>query len=293
MLQVRLGFLLFVLLLNSPACTMSVSPATSLHSPEHAVKAADAINASRASAVEIRVHGNMRNGTGFLITERHVVTAFHVIALDTPSPGGKRALSILPGLNVRLPDDEIVEADCVSQPTEVEPEPYQYDFAILKLRRSPRTTHRTLRLDESNDRPAVGDEIYFSGFPLAIKGLATHRGMVSGSDAARSQVFLQAALNKGNSGGAILTADGKIVGVISQREGSPSPTLQEIQRRIMAEEQRTDIQVRAITAGVDVRQVTRELIGTVDTYISTGIGYAVPIRFLRDYLDRHPNLLNK
>lgn len=45
--------------------------------------------------------------------------------------------------------------------------------------------------------------------------------------------------------------------------------------------------------GVDPLQSIKELIKTMDTYISTGIGYAISTRFLNTYIEKHPELLQK
>jgi hypothetical protein len=43
--------------------------------------------------------------------------------------------------------------------------------------------------------------------------------------------------------------------------------------------------------GVDPLQATKNIIQTLDQYISTGIGYARSIKFAREYLGKHPELL--
>ena len=256
------------------------------------ITATSIIDLSRSSAVEIMT-GSKRLGTGFLIGDTHVATAFHVVAVATPVPGGGSGVNIsyVPDLKLKLSDGEVLEGECVSPATDGEPTPYQHDFAVVRLRRSPKGKHKAVSLRDVNEKPPVGEEIYFSGYPLSTRGMVTHRGMVSGADDSATRIFLQAALNKGNSGGAVLTASGKAVGIISQREGEISQGLQEVQRQIREAEQRKDVQVRIEMRGIDPLQSTRDIIATLDRYISTGIGYAVSIKFLREYLSRHPEIL--
>jgi len=44
--------------------------------------------------------------------------------------------------------------------------------------------------------------------------------------------------------------------------------------------------------GVDHLQASKAIIQTLDMYISTGIGYARSIKFVRDYIAKNPLLRN-
>jgi hypothetical protein len=44
--------------------------------------------------------------------------------------------------------------------------------------------------------------------------------------------------------------------------------------------------------GVDPLQSTMAIVQTLDQYISTEIGYARSIRFVREYIEKNPKLLD-
>ena len=90
-----------------------------------------------------------------------------------------------------------------------------------------------------------------------------------------------------------MTTSEKVIGIINFREGEISQGLKEVQQKIKQAEEAKDAQTKISFSGVDPLQSTREIIGTLDRYISTGIGYAVSVKFLRTYLETHPDLLKK
>jgi S1-C subfamily serine protease len=89
-----------------------------------------------------------------------------------------------------------------------------------------------VELGSEQEAPKVGDEVVFSGYPLATPGMVTHRGMVSGFDATSSLIFVQASVNKGNSRGALLNSDGHVLGIVSMREGGISLGLGGLRKHI-------------------------------------------------------------
>ncbi len=259
--------------------------------PKGSSNSTSVIDLSRDSAVEIR-SGDRRLGTGFLISDHHVATAFHVIA-ETESTAKGVNISYSADLSIRLLGGEVIGAECVTLATDADPAPYKYDFAVLRLSRSPKSPHKAIKLADAREKPSVGQEILFSGYPLDTPGMVTHKGMVSGSDDSSNIIFLQTAINKGNSGGVVLTADGKPVGIISLREGGISKGLQDVQQRIKKMEEAKDVRTTIRMGAVDPIQSTRDIIATLDKYISTGIGYAISIKFLKIQLATHPEVLKK
>ncbi len=117
--------------------------------------------------------------------------------------------------------------------------------------------------------------------------MVTHRGMVSGFDGSSSLIFVQASINKGNSGGALLNNQGHVVGIVSMREGGISQGLKDLRVNI----DKTSSQGSVQMMGVDPLQSTKAIIQTLDQYISTGIGYAHSVKFAREYLGKNPELL--
>jgi PDZ domain/Trypsin-like peptidase domain len=312
---------------------------------------------SRDSTVEVLSNWGKLKGTGFLISDRHVVTAFHVAAslsvstqkgewisdLSSRRRGGA-AGSLLHGpdtgvrasmpmdLHVKMPDGEIVPAICITcffveaclttseirlddelLPNadvckQVDLAPLKYDFAILVLPIKPKTQHKAVWFLSGDERLNVGDEVIFSGYPLTTPGMLTHRGMISGIHESEDLISVQAAVNKGNSGGAVLNRHGEVIGMITMREGGISPALAKIKKELEAgprqlvslpqtlrnESNRGDhalVNLERIINALDQTLATQEFIETVDTYISTGIGYFRPFKFIRDYIASHPKVL--
>ena len=241
---------------------------------------------SRSSTVSVVSKAKNSKGTGFFIGEQHVATCFHVVA-KVSAEGNNLKWVVHPDIEVILPSGESIGATCVTIPTNQDSSPLMQDFAILHLKQKPTKAIRVLELAPVAISPSVGEEIVFSGFPLATPGMVTHRGMVSGYDDQKNILFLQAAINKGNSGGAVLNAAGAVIGIVSMREGGISKGLEELSEHIV----KSSTQGGVLLMGVDPLKATRDIIQTLDTYISTGIGYALSSKFLREYIARNPDVM--
>lgn len=225
-------------------------------------------------------------GTGFVIGDQLVATCFHVAAAITVN-GANVSFTPYSDLQVTFPSGEKIPATLVSVPTQTDLSPLTSDFALLKLSKKPSKAYSQVILGESTEFPQVGEEVVFSGYPLASPGMVTHRGMVSGHDDNVSVIFIQASINKGNSGGAVLNTEGHVVGIVSMREGGISKGLQDLQVNI----EKTSAEGSVKFMGVDPLQSTKAIIQTIDQYISTGIGYARSVRFIREYITKHPEQL--
>lgn len=135
-------------------------------------------------------------GSGVIIDDAgHIVTNNHVIA--------NAAI-----IKVRLADGRSVDARVVGRDPDT-------DLAVLaiKLAKLP-----VMTLGRS-DRLQVGDEVLAIGNPLGLQQSVTH-GIVSATDRkqlglATFENFIQtdAAINEGNSGGALIDAEGELVGI--------------------------------------------------------------------------------
>lgn len=241
---------------------------------------------SRASGVLLVSQGGNSKGSGAFIGDQQVLTCFHVVA--TLSVQGQNInWALHPDLQVTLPSGETIAGTVVSVPTQADPSPLVQDFAIVRLKAKPTKDYARLQLATEKEAPAVGDDVVFSGYPLATPGMVTHRGMVSGFDATSSLIFVQASVNKGNSGGALLNTQGHLIGIVSMREGGISQGLNDLRVQIDQNSSSGSVQIM----GVDPLQATRAIVETLDQYISTGIGYARSIRFARDYISKNPGLL--
>jgi len=135
-------------------------------------------------------------GSGVIVDDAgHIVTNNHVIANATV-------------IRVRLADGRSADAKVVGRDPDT-------DLAVL-----------TIKLDKvpvmtlgRSDRLQVGDEVLAIGNPLGLQQSVTH-GIVSATDRkqlglATFENFIQtdAAINEGNSGGALIDAAGELVGI--------------------------------------------------------------------------------
>lgn len=245
----------------------------------------DVITRSRAATTKISsVSGNSK-GTGFLIGRKHVATCFHVAARITQN-GGQIQWDIFQDIIVTLSTGEEIPGRVVSIPTQQSPEPLFRDFAILELQAEiPKQLIGSV-LEVTAPSFEVGDEVYFSGYPLATPAMVTHKGMISGFDSKSSIICIQGSINKGNSGGALCDAQGRAIGVVSMREGGIAVGLSELNAYIESTSKHGSVAIM----GVDPLQAIRAISQTLDTYISTGIGYAHSAASLKGYLDARPEL---
>jgi serine peptidase DegS len=135
-------------------------------------------------------------GSGVIVDEQgHVVTNQHVIAdADT--------------IMVQLADGRVTQATIVGRDPDT-------DLAVLQIRLK---NLPVMPLGRS-DRLQVGDEVLAIGSPLGLSQTVTH-GIVSATGRGQLGVatfenFIQtdAAINEGNSGGALVDAAGELVGI--------------------------------------------------------------------------------
>jgi S1-C subfamily serine protease len=245
-----------------------------------------ALELSRTSGVMLMSQSGNSKGSGALIGEQYVLTCFHVVAALS-AQGPNVNWSFHPDLQAVLPSRETISGTVASVPTNDDPTPLKQDFAIVKLKSKAAKPVAKVELASEKEGLAVGDDVVFSGYPLATPGMVTHRGMVSGFDKSSSLIFVDAPINKGNSGGALLNSQGHVVGIVSMREGGISQGLDELRAYIDKTSSQGNVQIFA----VDPLQSTRAIVQALDQYISTGIGYARSVKFARGYLAKHSDLL--
>jgi len=176
--------------------------------PSHAAKAFEGVRRS-----VVRVHGTGYAkaeeghategiGSGVVIVDSGIIlTNLHVVA------GADR-------IQVEFADGFETEATVVG----VRPE---HDLAVLKANKIPDDLPAaTLR---STSDLAVGDEVIAVGFPFGI-GPSVSAGVVSGlrreyharnGRSLTNLIQFDAAVNPGNSGGPLVTADGEVVGIVT------------------------------------------------------------------------------
>jgi len=251
--------------------------------PVFAQNMKEIIKLSRQATVEIS-SGNSK-GTGFFIGPRHIATCFHVVG-SLVVDNGQIKVSIPKDIKVKLMTGETLDATVASIPTEKEPEPVNFDFAILEVK-APIAKVTPLKLYPDFKTIEVGDDVVFSGYPLATPAMVTHKGMISGSDSSSHILCVQGPINKGNSGGALCDSTGRVIGIVSMREGGISQGLQQLNQYIDETSKHGSVAIM----GVDPLQATRAISTTLDQYISTGIGYARSTSFLDSYLQKHSDFL--
>ena len=267
--------LVAILLFIFPGCTSATMQAGS---------ETNVLDLSRQNCVRILV-ADKPAGTGFFIHDSYTATCCHVItakAVIDPKQN-KVEWKAHDLISIQCLSGEKIDAVCVSEPTKDDISPLLHDFAVLKLKKKPKTKGVVLPFFRWDSAPAIGAEVLFSGYPLGAPAMLTHKGMVSGVAGNQNLVCVQAPINKGNSGSALLNSKGEIVGVISMREGGISKGLQQFREHITKTEAHGSIQLM----GVDPLQATKEIVNVLELYISTGIGYAINSKHLTSYLQRH------
>jgi S1-C subfamily serine protease len=250
---------------------------------EGAAAQVDTIQLSRNADVKIVSQSGNSSGSGFFIGDQTVATCFHVVA-RLAVQGQQVRWAVYPDLQVVLPSGETINATVASIPSQTDESPLEHDFALIKLAAKPTKSFSKLTVAQETEHQEVGDEVVFSGHPLATPGMVTHRGMVSGFNDDNSLIFIEAPINKGNSGGAVLNTQGHVIGILSMREGGISKGLADLNVYIGQSSSHGSVQIM----GVDTRQATKALIQTLDEYSSTGLGYAQPVKYMQDYIARNP-----
>jgi hypothetical protein len=161
------------------------------------------------------------------------------------------------------------------------------DLVLLKVdgRHAPVLTLAPKRL------PQVGTKVYAIGNPKGLRNTLSD-GIVSGLPSLRSIQYIQttAPISPGSSGGPLLTADGLVVGVVTQyRRGG-----QNLNFAVPAERIRTLLaeqhELRALKAisGKRAGKAPAEHLEQADKAIGKG-DYPQAIQILAQLADRHPN----
>ncbi len=140
-------------------------------------------------------------GSGFMISDKLIVTAAHVV-------------KVAERLIVQFADGETIPAKVITAYNSA-------DIALIELFR-PKMNATTVKFGDS-DSMKIGQRIFVIGVPLGV-GFSMSSGYVSaidkeylGKNPFTSTEFIQtdAAINQGNSGGPMFNLKGEVVGVVS------------------------------------------------------------------------------
>lgn len=183
-----------------PVSSPETGSATAASAPPAAPsrQAHDPFTVAEESVVQVEVvqRGRMATtGSGVIVAQgRHVVTNHHVIA-----GGGSIRVSIQPRSSPRLQTTATVVFDDDDT-----------DLAVLELKDSlgkPVTLKRGL--------PALGAPLVLAGFPdIGGSTITVTKGLVAGFEADNRVIKSDAVVGPGSSGGAALTADGQLAGIV-------------------------------------------------------------------------------
>ena len=246
---------------------------------------------SRNSCVKITSKGTSL-GSGFFIKDDLIVTCFHVIAQIQISDGNVN-YQIYPDLTAIDENGNSTYLECISIPTEKSPEPFVHDFAVLRVKN--RIDKKQI-LKLSDEQIEVSDKIMFSGYPFGLPTLITHTGEVSGL-VKDSLVYVQAPVNNGSSGSALLNKNGEVIGIVTFKQAGIGQALEKQLQDIIIMQQtfgKGGLQMGVIqsadgktSVGFDQIDFAKETISTLHQNLETGIGGARHVRFLKAYLKRN------
>lgn len=158
---------------------------------------ASGLNNQRAACVTIKRKD--MHGSGCVISsDGYIVTNYHV------SGDG-----VSDTLTVEMNDGTTHTASVVrTDPV--------YDLALIKIS----TTGLNALRPEKSYRPTIGEKVFAIGTPAdAALGQTITRGVVSAVRSANGREYIQtdANVSPGNSGGALVTHDGKLIGIVSSK----------------------------------------------------------------------------
>lgn len=198
----------------------------------------------------------------FFIDSKHILTCLHVVVRAEIQPNNNTAVVKFGDLKISTSTGETLAASLVSLPLDLNSEPAQYDFGIIQVESDLKSKPNALVLATDDEAPEVGDDVVFSGYPLGVPGMVSHRGMVSGFAGSGAEIFIEAPVNKGNSGGALLNEKGHVVGTVCNRWGGISQDLNQLSQFITRGESQGGVSLM----GVNPLEAIKALIGMLDTY---------------------------
>lgn len=153
----------------------------------------------------------------------------------------------------------------------------EHDLALLKFEAS---SHGAKPLKLFSKDVRVGMPVIFAGYPLSLLNLTAHQGILSAivKDPIGSTVYLiDGTVNRGNSGGPLMSAEGSLIGIVNATRRENAPLLRQV------EELPADV---FKVHGLDLIGIQKALIQN----LQLGMGYAVPASYIPDFKDKESNV---
>ena len=197
-----------------------------------------------------------------------LITCAHIVANEQ----GQRASRVfVSGNGIKRYEAELVSVD------------ESYDLASLKIGEGKQPSKG------SSELPEVGEQVIFAGQPAGVAKLSVFPGMTSAagpgllSKPSCDLIQIAGMVNNGNSGGPLVNAEGKILGVITAKY---VPLLREIDQ-LTAHLANIPQFPRDVVLGqvdfsafVNVTIKSMWQLGAVLRLVQVGIGWAVPAKYL-------------
>ena len=264
---------------------------------------ADPFDAPRKNAVliiaQLQSGGKpvTETGSGFFLDSTHVATCFHVVFTAAPS-AKPNSTDITPAKQalVVLSDGEVIRVDTVTAPTEADRAPLENDFAVLKLHTVPKMQVTGLPLSKDVTSLQIGAPVSFSGYPLVEQYPLfiandptsafqhTFLGTISGYSHDLSLIGLEAPVNHGSSGSALINAQGEVIGIVTYEHSNFESAYKQAMNTPIEADKMTQPELKALLLSLN-------LVQKLGQSNSNGLGYARSINALNAFLQRHPETL--
>ncbi len=250
----------------------------------------EVVNYIKPRIVKIVCSDIDNKGTGFLISKKgHIATNFHVIAKLV-----KNGENIQPvySSNIIVSVNGAGDFKAEILTNKNSPDPILHDYAILKINKVDDFPFFELGDSSSIDE---GEQIYFGGFPLTQNNLTSHTGLISCIREAPTNfgiktqkvIDIDATVVGGNSGGPLIIKfeeNYRVVGIISQQVTSFTNAFNQLEQFLSV--QMTNPNAGGVfIAGVNPNAALFETIKVIKSNLSTGIGTAIIIDYLKKEFD--------
>jgi len=234
----------------------------------------------RESTVRILVNGRPA-GTGFAVAGNLVATNFHVVQHLSPAAGGQTQVEYAGAIQIQLHDGRLLSAAPHPSVTE-----NNLSFAVgrdVTLLTVTANDLKPLKLGRFADA-AEGDPLYLAGYPFNVEQVVVATGILStkwkasgylSQGGTRDVAWLDMTMNKGNSGGPVLSLADDAVVCIANFSLNPFAQSAEDFANIAAK-----FPGQAVVLGIDFKKFS-SLIGAALSSQSHGVGGCVAVDYVQ------------